>query len=444
MIGWLLNLAYAALLVAVAPVVLWRMVFQGKYRRGWREKLFGSLPRGDDRRPCLWIHAVSVGEVMQIRPVLEKLRSQLPSHRFLISTTTATGFDVAQTSFPGDSVCFFPLDFTWSVRRALRRVQPAAIVLVELELWPNLIRTAYQQQIPLLLINGRVSERSFRGYRRIRFLLRHMLNKFQLLAVQNELYGERLRTLGGANERLAITGSIKFDSVVTRRDNSATKEIGVSFGIAADEVVFIAGSTQSPEEEYALKTYRALRGDFPRLRLVLVPRHKERFEEVARLIDQRGFPLLRRSQLNPRFSTPEHGQERPVLLLDTLGELSACWGLADIAFVGGSLTNRGGQNMIEPAGYGAAVLFGQNTHNFRDVVEILLREGAARVVHNPEEMTAAVRALLDLPEECRALGARAQELVVSQQGATDTTVNLITRSLSESTSPEELRPADAA
>ncbi len=366
---------------------------------------------------------------------------------------------VAREKFPEQTVCYFPLDFSGTVRTAIKRVRPAMIVLVELELWPNFIRAASAANVPLVLINGRISKKSFRGYRRIRLLMRNLLRRFDRLAVQSETYGQRLIELGAKPESIAVTGSIKFDGVRPERDNPATNEIRRSFGLSTEERILIAGSTQDPEETYALNAYHSLKAEFPNLRLILVPRHKERFEEVARLVQQRGFPLLRRSQLkqgseaggqrlkktegetgrkgegeNPRVDIEEEKPktenrklktENPVLLLDTLGELSACWGLAEIAFVGGSLTNRGGQNMIEPSAYGAGVLFGPNTCNFRDVVEMLLNHEAAKVVANAEELTAAIRDWLQHPEEAAAFGSRAQQLVLSQQGATRKTVELL-------------------
>jgi 3-deoxy-D-manno-octulosonic-acid transferase len=330
---------------------------------------------------------------------------------------------VAEAKFPGDSVCYFPLDFSWAVREAIGRVRPAAIVLVELELWPNFILHARRSGIPIALINGRLSERSLRGYRRLRPLVARLLGSLQAIAVQNATYAERFVELGASRSRLCVTGSIKFDRVTTDRQNAKTAELRAAFGIAEMDSVFVAGSTQETEESAALDAYLALRVRFPALRLILVPRHKERFDEVARLIESRGLPLFRRTD-TPR-GCPQADAGRPVLLLDTLGELAACWGLADVAFVGGSLTNRGGQNMIEPAGYGAAVLFGPNTHNFRDVVELLLSADAARVVRHGGELTAAVADCLANPERAREQGARAQRLVLSQQGATHRTCDVL-------------------
>lgn len=434
---WLLNFAYLLLLVALLPVLLYRMIVRGKYRDGWGEKLFGRLPARDPAAPALWLHAVSVGEVLQLQPIVRELERRLAGYEFVITTTTATGLAVAREKFggPRHRVCYFPLDFSWAVRRALERVRPAAVVLVELELWPNFIAAAAKRNVPLALINGRISERSFRGYRRIAPLMRKLLGRFDVLAVQNATYRQRLLELGASAERVMVTGSVKFDGVETGRENPQTAALRRAFGLRRNERVFIAGSTHAPEEEFAIHSWLELRDEFPDLRLILAPRHKERFEEVAALVQSHGIPLVRRTETDSRGrdfpAHPARGAAKsthppPVLLLDTLGELGGCWGLADVAFVGGSLTKRGGQNMIEPAAYGAAVLFGPNTENFRDVVELLLAEEAARVVADRDELTEAVRSLLADATSTSRLGERARQVVLSQQGATKHTVELIT------------------
>ena len=428
---FLLDACYVALLLAVSPVILFRALVHGKYRDGWGEKLLGRLPRPRSQGPRIWFHAVSVGEVLQLQAVVNALRSRRRNIEVLVTTTTGTGLAVAREKFPNDVVSYFPLDFSWAVRNALRRVRPTAIVLVELELWPNFIFAARRQGVPLALINGRISEKSFRGYSRVRPLMKRVLSCFGLLAVQNEIYGRRLLELGAPQAAVVVSGSIKFDGVNTNRANPKTAEIRKSFAIANDEQIFIAGSTQFPEEEFALESWLELRGDFPNLRLILVPRHKERFNQVAAMVEDRGLALIRRSNVrgvsnkDVRSARPAvHRADRhpPVLLLDTLGELAACWGLADIAFVGGSLTPRGGQNMIEPAGYGAAVLFGPNTRNFRDVVDMLLAYNAACVVTDRADLTATLRRLLSEPETAQTHGKTAQRLVLSQQGATAKTI----------------------
>ena len=416
-VAWLLNVAYGLLLLAVSPLLVYRRIAHGKYRGGWREKLTGRLARKHPERRCLWFHAVSVGEVLQLQQILDQAAARFSDAELFITTTTDTGYDVARSKYPQHTVAYFPLDFSCAVCRALRAIQPSLVVLVELELWPNFIVEARRQRIPLALINGRIGEKSFRGYSRVKPLLRRVLSCFDLLAAQNETYAERLRQLGAPTERVTVTGNIKFDGVESNRDNSKTEELRRSFGLATHEQVFIAGSTQEPEESFAIETWMTLQREFPSLRLILVPRHKERFEAVAELVRQRGLSLVRRSEgVDATFP------QSSVLLLDTLGELSACWGLADIAFVGGSLTNRGGQNMLEPAGYGAAVLFGPNTWNFRDITDALLSLQAARVVVGPTELTATVRDLLLDPTEARRMGEAARAFVGQQRGATARTV----------------------
>ena len=421
MVSTLINLVYLGLLALASPILLYRCLVLGKYREGWKHKFLGLLPRRTSDEPVIWFHAVSVGEVLLLGPLLEELRAEGAVCSIVISTTTHTGQAVAREKYPNCQVVYFPLDFSWSVRRALKRVRPDLMVLVELELWPNFIREANRQEIPLVMINGRLGEKSHRGYRRIRSLVSKLLARFQAIGVQTEEYALRFWDLGANPTAVDVTGSIKFDQVETDRDNPKTQELREYFGIADHELVFIAGSTQSPEESYALAAYEDLKRTFPDLRLILVPRHKERFDEVAQLVLHRQLPLVRRS--TGRTASDSGGQA--VLLLDTLGELGACWGLADIAFVGGSLTRRGGQNMIEPAAFGAAVLLGPNTWNFRDVVALLKTGNAVRIVESAVDLADAAYVLLSVRDARLALGERARNLVLPQQGATHRTVELL-------------------
>ncbi len=428
--GWLLNIAYAGLLLAVSPLVLWRALRHGRYRRGWREKLLGSLPpRTDPHRPLLWLHAVSVGEVLLLQPLLQRLRATRPDLQFMLTTSTDAGYDVARERLTDCRVTWLPLDFTWAVRRAVQRVQPDLLILVELELWPNLIRAASETGVPLMLVNARLSERSWRGYRRVRRLIAPLLQRFDHIAGQTAEYADRLIDLGADPRRVSVTGSIKFDGVQTDRSHPSIQTLRQALGIAEAAPVFIAGSTQAPEEAAALDAWMVARQTHPGLRLVLAPRHRERFDEVAALVESRGLPLFRRS--TGQTTGTEASTTPPVLLVDTIGELVHVWGLADVAYVGGSLTpGRGGQNMLEPAAYGAAVLFGPHTTNFRAAVESLRAKAAAIVVANAAELTEQLVRLLDSPTERQALGQRAREVVLAQQGATERTVAALLKLLS--------------
>ena len=427
LLSWLLNVIWCGIFALVSPVLVYRMIRHGKYLHSWQERLLGAVPELDSKPGTerFWFHAVSVGEVLLLETVLEELSERLPTADVVISVTTSTGLDVARRKFPQHTVCCFPLDFTWAVRRAIQRISPTQIVLVELELWPNFILEAQRVEVPLSLINGRLSERSFRGYSRIGWLMRPLISSFDQLAVQTEAYAERFVKLGANPDRVTITGSVKFDRAATDRNNPATQRLRHAFELAGEEPVFVAGSTVAPEEDIVLNAWIEARKQCLELRLILVPRHKERFDEVAALIESHGLPVLRRSKPEETQPFPPESEERPVVLLDTLGELSACWGLADLAFVGGSMADRGGQNMIEPAGYGATVCFGPDTRNFRDVVTAMLDRDAAAVVHNKDELANTLQFWLNNRVSAQAQGQRAREFVLSQNGATSRTLDCL-------------------
>lgn len=408
------------------------MIVRGKYRQGWSQKLLGRLPFQHHPGTTVWFHAVSVGEVLLLQSLIPELRRRYGELNVVISTTTHTGQDVARNKYPDCTVCYCPLDFSWAVKRSFQRIKPDLLVLVELELWPNLIREASDQKIPIAIINGRLSEKSYHGYRKIRPMIASLLQRFQMIAVQNEIYASRFRKLGAGWKQVEVTGSVKFDQIVTDRNNPETKHLRELFRLKESETIFIAGSTQSPEEDFVIKSYKELKPEFPNLRLIVVPRHQERFEEVASLIAAHNLPFVRRSNL-PRTSssTIDTPKTDPVILLDTLGELGACWGLADLAYVGGSLTNRGGQNMIEPAAFGAAVMFGPNTHNFRDAVFLLKSAEASAVIPDGRDMTSVIEHFLRNPGDAQMMGARARKAVLPQQGATGRTVNSLISLLPE-------------
>ena len=444
LMGWLLNGAYLLAAVLVLPWLVWAAVFHGKYREGYAQKLLGRVPRRSDKGPCVWLHAVSVGEVNVLRTLVAELERRRPDIQLCVSTTTKTGFDLARQRFATHTVFYCPLDFTWAVTAALRRVRPDLLVLAELELWPNLIAAARRRGANVAIVNGRLSDKSFRGYRRLGRPIANVLQRLSLIASQDANTARRFLELGAARQAVRVTGSLKFDGAQTSRENPATRELRELARVADGDVVLLAGSTQAPEEEHAIEAYRTLAAEFPALRLIIVPRHPQRFDAVADLLDASGMPWIRRSVLaqgtqlssGPGVGTnKKRGKElRPLLLVDTVGELGAWWGVADIAFVGGSLGSRGGQNMIEPAAYGAAVCFGPNTRNFRDIVEALRQADAARVVADRGELTAFVRQCLEDRPWAAALGERAQRLIVSQLGATERTLALL----------EPLLPAEAA
>ncbi|MEQ8208639.1 MAG: 3-deoxy-D-manno-octulosonic acid transferase [Lacipirellulaceae bacterium] len=426
--SWLLNAVYATIIVLGLPWILWAAWRHGKYREGFGEKLLGSVPKRLGNRPCLWLHAVSVGEVNLLETLIDEIQTRSDKFDICISTTTKTGFDLARKKYGSHTVFYCPLDFSWAVHRAMQRVRPTALILAELELWPNLINAAKQHGAKVAIVNGRLSERSHRGYQRVAQLIAPVLRQIDLIAVQDETTAERFLSLSAKSNSVMTTGSLKFDGVETERKNPRTLELAKLAGVEETDVVFLAGSTQAPEEEVALEAFQDLSPQFPNLRLILVPRHPQRFEEVAGLLQQSGMPWQRRSLLKDQDST---NHDAKVLLVDTIGELSVWWGTAQIAFVGGSFGNREGQNMLEPAAYGAAVSFGPRTRNFRDIVSLLLANDGAIVLQEPSEMETFVQRCLENPQWAAELGNRSQKTVLSHQGATTKTVDLLLELLPE-------------
>lgn len=434
---YLLNLVYVLLLLVLSPYLVYQAIRKGKYREGFGAKFLGLVPRRTSAGTCIWLHAVSVGEVNLLAPLLREIARQRPDWQCVISTTTRTGMVLARRKYAGHTVFYCPLDFSWAVRTAMRRIRPSALVLTELELWPNLIWAARKSGAQVAVVNGRLSEHSFVGYRRVRPLLRNLLAKINLVAAQDATYAGRFRDLGVRPEALHVTGSMKYDGAQSDRENPLTQRLCSLFGVRDDQTVFMAGSTQEPEEEVVLAVYRQLLERWPMLRLVIVPRHPERFEAVARLLEASGQPWQRRTRLEIEGPRPH----TRILLVDAVGELGAWWGMAQIAFVGGSLGNRGGQNMIEPAAYGAAVSFGPNTRNFRDIVDTMLDHKAAVVVHDQQELTAFVARCLEEPAYAAALGNEARRLVTEQLGATERTARLLAELVPESDASSDGRNA---
>ncbi|WP_164104024.1 3-deoxy-D-manno-octulosonic acid transferase [Candidatus Laterigemmans baculatus] len=415
----LLNLVYLVAILLASPVLASRAIRQGKYRRGWQAKLRGRVELPEPTRPRVWFHAVSVGEVNLLGGLVARLRERRPDLEIVVSTTTATGYELALKRFPPEHVFYCPLDFSWAVERSLRTVRPDALVLAELEVWPNLIRQAKRHGIPVAVINGRLSETSFRGYQRLRPLIAPTFARLSLVAAQNETYADRFARLGTDPAAIAVTGSTKFDDAPLSRETEAIRSFRRLVAAAPEQPIFVAGSTQAGEEAVALEAYAALLERSPELRMILVPRHAERFDEVAAEIQRHGFLCRRRSEL---AAPAREWDPRTVVLVDSIGELRSWWGLATVAFVGGSLGSRGGQNMLEPAGYGAAVCFGPNTRNFRDIVEELLAARAAEVVTDRDALVEFVARMLATPEQAERMGAAAREVIERHQGATNRTL----------------------
>ncbi len=426
---YVFDAIYLLISLLCSPVLLYGRWKRGKYREGWKPKLTGRVPERLDSRPCIWFHAVSVGEVLLLRPLVADLAQRRPDCVIVISTTTATGLSVARQTFP-DLVTFYaPLDFSWAVRRAITRIRPTVLALVETELWPNLVRFAKASGARVAVINGRLSEGSHRGYRKIARLLAPTLRRLDAIGAQSEASADRFIDLGVSRAAVRTTGSVKYDGLESDRAATIVHDLRRITELDGSAPVFVAGSTMAGEEIEAWKAYRAVAEDHPDLRLVLVPRHPERGTEVARWLEAQGELVWRRS-LNPgshgRAPSPESTGPKPILLFDTVGELSGLWGLADFAFVGGSLfRGRGGQNMMEPAAFGSLVIFGPHTQHFKEAVEGLLGRDAAIRVEDGRGLEKALRSAFADPRGAERRGRDAQRFVAEQRGATSRTIALL-------------------
>jgi 3-deoxy-D-manno-octulosonic-acid transferase len=426
----LLDLLYLAALVLLSPWLAWRAVATGRYRRDAAAKLLGRVAvPNPDRKPVAWFHAVSVGEVNLLATLVPAFRKRHPDWLVVVSSTTDTGLAEARKRFGDLPVVAWPFDFSWAAGAALDRVKPALVVLAESELWPNFLRAAERRNVPVVVVNARMSPRSFERARRVAWLVRRlMFGRVTRFAVQEAEYTERLRQLGVPADRLVTTGSVKYDGAAGERDTPRTRELRHLFALdeprglsPRSSLVFLSGSTHAPEESIVLGTFSRLRTRFPHLQLILVPRHPDRFEEVARLVEQSGLPFARRSRVT------EPLPEMPaVVLLDTVGELGAAWGLANLGFTGGSLDGaRGGQSMIEPAGYGVPCVFGPHVWNFKDAARRLVEVGGAVMVNDAEELEAELAKLVEDAGRRERMGLAARELVRRQQGATQRTLDVL-------------------
>ena len=417
----LYSLLLGLFLLITLPYWLLQMMRHGKYRAGLGQRL-GAVPphlvaRGE--KPTIWIHAVSVGEVVAASAVVEELRQKFPSHRVVISTTTSTGQKLAIRRFGAENVSYFPLDFGFAIRPSLDALRPELVVIAETEFWPNFLRLAKNSGARVAVINCRISDRSLPGYKRLRFWLPKVLAQVDLFLAQTEEDGRRLVAIGAPESRVAITGNLKFD-VTPPEPPAIVASLRANLSQAELEPVLVCGSTVEEEEGSLLSAFRNILATQPKAVMILAPRHPERFAEVAALVENLGFRLLRRSLWG---GEPLAGS---VFLLDSIGELAALYSLATIAFVGGSLVPRGGHSILEPALYGVPIVTGTHYENFRDIVNFFLSRNAVRVV-SLAELPLVFMELIDNREERERLGRRALAALESQRGATEKTVAALTQ-----------------
>ena len=419
MILFFYNVALLIGLVVSAPWWLWRMATTRKYREGLGARL-GRVPAGLRRqaaeRPVVWLHAVSVGEVLAVSRLVGELDRALPAMQVFISTTTRTGQALARERFGADRVFYCPLDLPWAVRAYLVALQPRMLILAETEFWPNLLAGCFRRAVPVVVVNARISDRSWPRYRMLRGLWRPILARLRATLAQSSTDAERLRAIGCRPNCVSVAGNLKFD-VRAAQEADATRLLkaggeGLRF--------VVAGSTLEGEEAALLDAWPRLIAAYPQLALVLAPRHPERFAAVATLLARSGTAWAKRSTWNT-FQPIGAGQ---VVLLDTIGELASVYSVASIAFVGGSLVPAGGHNPLEPAQFGVPIAMGPHYQNFRAITEDLRAHDAIRIAPK-EELAQTLLDLLGNPAEAAALGARARKVFEAQAGATARSVEAV-------------------
>ncbi len=417
---------YSALLAAGLLVSLPYWMFgrrrHGKYREGLSERL-GKVPLRLQTQAgsAIWVHAVSVGEVLAVSELVAELRRRFPPYRVVISTTTATGQKLAKEHFGEEDVFYFPLDFAFAIRPYLSALQPKLIVLAETEFWPNFLRVAHESGARVAVVNARISDRSWPGYGRVRRILAGVLRHIDLFLAQTEEDARRLRDIGAPAERVQVSGNLKFD-VAAPAAPPIVASLRAAFQQAGAGPVIVCGSTVEEEEGLLVRAFENVLASHPRAVMILAPRRPERFGEVAQLLEQLGIRFWRRSLWSGDSIASG------VFLVDTIGELAALYALGDVAFVGGSLVPRGGHNIIEPAQHGVPIIVGNHTENFRDIVGLFQSQDAVRVV-GPAEFPLVLMDLLSNNSERVALGHRGAETLQSQMGATARTVEALGRLL---------------
>jgi 3-deoxy-D-manno-octulosonic-acid transferase len=420
---FLYSFLLATGMLLTLPYWLYQIVRHGKYGAGFSERL-GRVPERllakeskSSHRPVIWVHAVSLGEVLAVSRLVEEMRRKFPDHRVVVSTTTDTGQNLGRKRFGEENVFYFPMDLGFAIRPYLRALRPQLIVLAETEFWPNFLHLAHGSGARIAVVNARISDRSWPRYHRFQWALRRMLAHVDLFLAQTPEDASRLQSIGADATRVQVTGNLKFD-VISSSPPAIVESLQQSLVAENAGPVLVCGSTVEDEEAPLLKTFENVLVEHPRAVMILAPRHPERFDDVAILLQQLNIRHMRRSRWQGEALAGS------VLLVDSIGELAALYSLAAVAFVGGSLVPRGGHNIIEPALYGVPIVVGNHTENFRDIVSLFQRRDAVRIV-SLAELPLTLMHLLANEEERRTLGCNAQETIRSQAGATMRTLDAL-------------------
>jgi len=416
----LYNILLVLLTLLLSPVILFKLITVPKYRGGISQKLGRIRKRVrtviQGTRP-IWVHAVSVGEVMAAHPLIRDLKKKYPNRKLILSTVTVTGNHTAHQRVPeADAVFFFPFDFAWIVRRVIREINPAIVLVAETELWPNFFRELKRADIPSAVVNGRISPRSFRNYMKFKKFFAQVFSNVTIFCMQSADDAARIKEIGAPSDRVIVTGNLKFDQKIPASQPSPVP-------IPKSSKVITAGSTHRGEEAALLDVFRNLREKFPELILIIAPRHPERFDEVEGLVNKAGYECQRRTRLK--------GTIKDVLLLDTIGELRSFYGICDLAFVGGSLVKVGGHNLLEPAAMKKPVIFSRYMFNFKEISEALISAGGGILVKDKDELQVEAEKLLSDKDYAWQIGSKAFAVIEANSGATKRTIDAVSKLIRE-------------
>ncbi len=435
---FIIDCIYMLAAAAMTPTVVYRMLKYKRYRTGWADRL-GKIARKDPAlKKCIWLHAVSLGEVNASKTIVKELENKFSDFEIVITTTTDTGFARATAIFGANyKVFYFPLDLSCIMHRAFRGIQPAVCLLMELEVWPNFVLIADQLNIPVIVVNGRITDKSFSKYRKIKPFAKKIFRKLSLILAQTDEYAQRFIEIGCRVEKVFITGSLKYDTAQIVDKVEGADELATQLNIG-DERLWVAGATGNDEEQSILDVYKRLtqQEQFSNLRLAIVPRKPERFNEVADLIIQNGFGLIRYSEIKEKAAEDTEKEIINhqstiinVILGDTMGDLRKFYSLATIIFVGRSLVPMGGSDMTEAAALGKCTIFGPYAFNFKQTVDALLADEGAILVKDKEDLLQAMQKCLSKPSFARKIARNGRNVIKKNQGATIKTIDLIEKFL---------------
>ena len=368
----------------------------------------------------IWVHAVSVGEVLVILRLIDLIRKELPRFSILLSTVTKTGYDLGRCRLkPEDTVVYAPLDFSLIVQNYIRLIRPKIYITAETEIWPNLFYGLNRRGVPIVQVNGRISDKSFKGYRKFSIVIRRVLKAVSFFCMQSELDAQRIKSLGADENKVAVVGNLKFDDLTEARTYTVE-----DIGLSTQDKVWIAGSTHPGEEELILRIFRKISAEFSNFRLIIAPRHIERTTEVSQLVAQAGFTPVEFSKIKEKEIT-----KNSIIVVDTIGHLRSLYSVADIVFIGKSLVKEGGQNMIEPAFFAKPIVVGPHMQNFKDIMKIFLEAKAIIQINNEQALEHELIRFLENPEDMASIGKRGKDIVQKNQGATARTLKIIKQHL---------------